>query len=315
MIKEILKILPRLDSSDLNKMERTLTKRFGNVAKKFGKGVGASLLGGGVLGAAMGLLDKMLNPLKETQEAIDRSLQGADDVVTNAKQFNTTPGKMLKLVQLAESKGLDKEALYTMISKFQNTIAEAEADPKKSTSVRKFVGQTDTAEAFFGFAQALQKMERNQQLLAQQEVFGEKAVLKMASFLDTKFDEQVKLLKLRPSEQYTKDLTNMAGLNDLTNAKKAAMNAEDVLKKGALLNESIVKSRARRDQQELSRENARIASYHALALMQETSAKMLEVIEKGFMELAKTAANSTALVGFVNKFSASRLFRSMGGGE
>src|SRR5687767_8200002 len=107
MFSEILKIIPQLDSGDLAKLESSLSGRFTRIAKKFGKGLGSILTGGGIAGLALGLIDKLLNPLKDVQEAIDRSLKDSDDLVTNAKQFDTTAGKLAKLVALGKSTGLE----------------------------------------------------------------------------------------------------------------------------------------------------------------------------------------------------------------
>src|SRR4051812_39877327 len=136
VFKEILQIIPRLSSSDLASMDATLSRRFSNIAKKFGKGLLATLTGGGIAGIGLGLIDKLLNPLKETQDAIDRTLKQGDDIVTYAKQFGTTSGKLYRLMQIAKSTGLDEGSFFMLLEKFQATVAEAAADPKKQTSVR-----------------------------------------------------------------------------------------------------------------------------------------------------------------------------------
>src|SRR4051812_42229231 len=101
MFTEILRIRPQLDNSDMNNMERTLTSRFGRVAKKFSAGLKAAV----ILGAGAALLEKVLNPLNETREAIDRTLNKSSDLTTSAKQFGSTPGELLRLQGLAGAKG------------------------------------------------------------------------------------------------------------------------------------------------------------------------------------------------------------------
>lgn len=318
MFKEILKIIPMLENKDLNQMERNLGSRFTKIAKKFGKGLVGALAGGGIAGLAIGLIDKLLNPLKETQDAIDRVLKQGDDIVTNAKQFGTTAGKLFKLQALAKSTGLDPESLFMLVNKFQNAVAEAKADPTKQTSVRKFVGQTDTAEAFFGFIQALQKMDKSQQLLVQQEVFGEKQTLKMADFLQTNFASQLQILKARPSEQYTPGLEKLGTLNDVKDALEARRELEDVLKKSNLINPQMVMSQNARAQLELDRENTRIGSYKALASVDLGVSKITAIIEKGALDLIKVAEKASSLNDLVMKLSVSRVFKGIlgsGGGN
>ena len=110
-LKKFFRIVPKLSPGDLSSMGGALTTRFGKIAKKFGKGLLEVITGGGVAGLALGIIDKLLNPLKETQDAIDRMLVQGNDIVTNAKQFGTTAGKLARLQALGKSVGLDPESL------------------------------------------------------------------------------------------------------------------------------------------------------------------------------------------------------------
>lgn len=314
MFSEILKLIPKIDGGDLSKMERLLNGRFGKIAKKFGKGLVASLAGGGIAGIALGFIDKLLNPLKETQEAIDKVLKHGDDVVTNAKQFNTTAGKLFKLQALGKATGLDPESLSMLINKFQTAVAEATADKTKQTSVRKFVGEKDTVEAFFNFIQSLQKMDKNQQLLVQQEVFGEKQVLKMADFLQSDFSKLTKLLGNKPAEKFTPGLEKLADLNDLKDALEARREMDDTLTKSRLITSGMVTSQDRAERLNLEKENARIASYQSLATINETSNKILGIVEQGFLKLADILTKLTGLTDAIKKFSVSRTIRGIFGG-
>src|SRR5690606_31986576 len=120
---EILKIIPKIDAKDLKAMENTLSARFKKIAKGFGKGLASVIKGGGIAGIGLALIDKVLNPLKEVQDAIERTLKANDDVATNAKQFETTAGKLSKLIALGQATGLESEDLYKLISKFQGSVA------------------------------------------------------------------------------------------------------------------------------------------------------------------------------------------------
>lgn len=318
MFSEILKIIPKLETKDLAQMERTLNSRFARVAKTFAKGIGNALKGGGIAGIALGLIDKLLNPLKETQEAMDRILKSSDDIVTNAKQFNTSSGRLFKLVQLAKSTGLDQDNLFTLITKFQTAVAEAKQDPKKVTSVRNFTDNKDTAEGFFEFIQALQRMEKSQQLLVQQEVFGEKQILKMADFLQTDFGSQTKLIGAKAGDSYSSSLEKLGGLNDLQDALTAKRELNDTVKKAGIMNEGMIRSRDRAEQILLDQENARIRSYQNLQAISDTTTKIMGLIEQGLNQLGKfinfltPAVNK--LVDAIGKLSTSRIFRGIFGG-
>lgn len=311
MFKEIIKFIPKLDQSDLAKMDRQLSTRFAKVAKKFGKGLAGILAGGAVLGAITTIVDKLINPLKAVDDALNATISRADDTVTNAKQFESSAGKLFKLEKFGEAAGLDREALSMLINKFANTVAEAKADPNKDTSVRKYVGQPDMVEGFFNFIQALQKMEKSQQLLVQQEVFGEKQILKMSDFLNSDFAQLSKQLKLRPAADYDAALGKQANQNDLKDILEARRTAEDTYKKAQIITNKMIEAQARRAERELQEENRRIQSYHSLAMVQEASAKILNLIEQGFLELADAAQDLGTIRNFIQKFSGSRVVKGI----
>lgn len=311
MFKETLLIQPKLDPSDLNRMERSLSSRFGNVAKKFGKGLVSALTGGGIAGLAIGLIDKILNPLKETQEAIDKVLKQGDDIVTNAKQFGTTAGKLFRLQQLAKSTGLDESSLNTLLTKFQGAVAEATADPNKQTSVRQFVGQADTADAFFEFMQGLQKLDKTQQVLVQQEVFGEKQILKMADFLQTDFGWQQKLLGGPASDTMTKPLERLARMNDFKDVLQANREMTDLVKKSKIINADMVRSQDARAKLDLERENKQIKSYNDLAAISNASNEILNLVKEGTLGLTSMLVKVTDLSNNIRKLMDSRAVKGM----
>lgn len=311
MFKEILKIIPTLENQDLNNMERKLQGRFTKIAKKFGKGLVGALAGGGIAGLALGLIDKLLNPLKEVQEAIDKTLKQGDDIVTNAKQFNTSSGKLFKLQQLAASTGLDGDSLFMLMNKFQTSVAEAQAKPNDPSAVKNYVGEKDTADAFFNFIQSLQKMDKNKQLLVQSEVFGEKQILKMADFLQTDFKAQAKLIGAKSASEYTPGLEKLGAMNDLKDALEAKRTLEDTQAKSKLINEAMIRSQDERAKIELDRENQRIASYQSLATISEASNKIAGAVEKGLLMLTDLITKVTDLTGMVKKFSTAPMFRGI----
>lgn len=311
MFKEILYIIPKLSASALNEMDRALSSRFAKVAKKFGKGLASSLMGGGIAGAALGIIDKILNPLKETQEAIDRTLRSSDDAVTNAKQFNTTPGKLFRLQQIAKSTGLDEGSLDVLIQKFQASVAEAQADPKKVTSVRNFVDQKDTATGFFEFIQALQKMEKGQQILVQQEVFGEKQILRMADFLQTDFAAQSKLIGGPTSEQLNPRLQKLGDLNDLKDVLEARRTLSDTMVKGKVINEGMIRAQDRAEKLTLERENKQIQSYQDLANISNAAEQITNLVKDGVLGLTGLVVKVTDLANNVKKLTESRAVKGI----
>lgn len=313
MLKQILQIVPTLSSGDLNNMEKALNGRFTKIAKRFGKGLVGALTGGGIAGLALGVIDKLLNPLKEVQESIDRVLHQGDDIVTNAKQFGTTAGKLFKLQQIGKATGLDADSLNNLIVKFQGAVAEATANPTKQTSVRQFVGEKDTAESFFQFIQALQKLDGTQQTLVQQEVFGEKQILKMADFLRSDFGEILKTSGLDKvqSGTLTQAAEKAGSLNDLQDTLRAGQEAKDFVAKSNLLNEDIVRQRSASEQLNLDRENQRIAQFDSLVKISDASTQITALAEQGLTAVATIVTKLTGITDTISKFTGSRLLKGI----
>lgn len=242
MFSEILKINPKLDNTDLNKMESQLSGRFGKIAKKFGSGLKTALSIGGIASIGLALIEKVLNPLKEIQDQIEKTLHRADDLKTNAEQFGTTSGNLFKLQTLAQAHDVAPDQLNLLIGKFQVAVAQALADPSKQTSVRNFAFQgADTAESFFQFIQAVNKLPKEQQTLAQAEVFGEKQMFKAAEFFNEKdFTSLSRKIGLAPSETYTKKIDRAAELSYTDKILKANLAVKDLIQSADKISEKQV---------------------------------------------------------------------------
>lgn len=314
MFKEILKVIPQISASDLNKMDQQLRRRFTNLAKSFGKSLVNILKGGGVAGIALALIDKLLNPLKETQDAIDRVLKQGDDLVTNAKQFGTTAGRLAKLQALGQSTGLDADSLNMLLAKFQTSLAEATADPTKQTSVRQFVGSTDTAEAFYQFIQSLQAMTKEQQILVQQEVFGEKQILKMADFLQSDFAELSKAFDQFDVNKLDAAANKLGNLSDLSDTLGAKRGLQDLLAKGGVVNQGMIQTFDKNAQLEQQRETERIRSYQTQALISQGVTKVGTLLEQGLLTLAEMATSLKGVKETIDKIPGSRFFKGLFGG-
>lgn len=281
MFKEILQITPKVSPGDLNNMERSLQGRFTRIAKKFGSGLVSSLKGGGIAGAALGFIDKLLNPLKETQDAMEKMLKQSDDLVANAKQFGTTEGALARLQAIAGSTGLDSDTLNMLLIKFQTAVAEAAADPKKQTSVRNFAGEKDMAQGFFRFIQSLQKMpDPNKRSLVQQEIFGEKLIGRMADFVGSDFAEVVAKLGGPSAEQLTPSIRKLGDLNDTQDTNRARNNLTDLINKGKLINEEMIAGIDRREKFELQSQNINLKNFENLTKIANLSDQMMFMLSQ-----------------------------------
>lgn len=284
MLTEVLKIQPRLDDKELNQMERSLGSRFSRIAKGFGRGL--KLASVAALGAAV--LDKLINPLQEVKAAIDKTLGKADDIVTNAKQFNTSTENLLKIRALGNVRGISNENIDQLLTKFQGAVAQAKLNPNDpaNSAVVNYVNEKDTALAFYNFITQLQKMDKSQQVLVQQQVFGEKQVLKMAEFLqDVGFKESAASLAKVDFKKAAEATEKLGALADKNEANKTVRELNDLANKASVIGASTVSNLNRSEINALTRENGRIGRSAQSFTAEERMADIQENLEKLTNEL------------------------------
>lgn len=285
MLTEILKIQTRLDELEANQMEKKLNTRFNRIAKGFGRGLKLASIA--ALGAAV--LDKLINPLNEVKAAIDKTLGKADDIVTNAKQFNTSTENLLKIRSLGNVRGLSNENIDMLLTKFQGAVAQAKLNPQdaSNSAVRNYVNEKDTGKAFYNFITELQKMDKDQQVLVQQQVFGEKQVLKMAEFLqDVGFKESADALKKVDFAKAAAASESLAKLADQNEANKTVRELNDLSGKAKVIGSSTISNLNKSEINALGRENNRIGRSAQAFTAEERMADIQENVEKLVNEMA-----------------------------
>lgn len=300
MLKEILNIIPKVSSGDLSKMEKSLSTRFGNIGKTFGKGIVGALAFGGALGVGAGmvtgLLERILAPIKEVQDAVNRTVNHADDVVTNAIQFGTTAGKLARLQALGQAHGLDAGAMSMLLNKFQTAVAQAGADPSKPSAVRQFVGQKDMVDAFLVFLQNRQKLGQEEKTLVDLDVFGEKQILKAADLFQAKIAEELAALGGPSSDKLTKDLNKLGNLGDLLMLNRARMALNDISTKAGKIGPGTIGLMSQSEQLGLNKENRNIGSAASLLKISNTMDGISNFIQDKLLSLVDMAVKGAPSV-------------------
>jgi hypothetical protein len=283
MFSEVLKIIPKLDNSQAANMERSLNSRFKNVSKKFGGALKIAAVAG--LGSAF--VSQILNPLNDVKATIKATLTKADDIVTYATQFNTTPEKLAKLQSFASLKGLESDNLYMLLNKFQGAVAQTKADPTKPSAVRNYTNIPDTADAFFEFIQALQKMAPNEQNIVQQSVFGEKQILKMSEFLQSNFKESNSALAKVNFKNLGVALQSLESVESLQKREEVINGLNDLIQKSLVINSGTVQSESLADRLKNARENKQIADFDRMTELNNQIEEMKEMLRNASTTILK----------------------------
>lgn len=313
MFDQILVIMPQVDPSALAKAERTMNTRFSKIAKRFGDGLKAALTGGGITGLALGLIDKILNPLKETQEAIDKVLSRSNDLKTLAEQFNTTTGNVFRIQQLAKAKGVDDQTLQMLIQKFQVAVAEAIADPTKDTSVRNFaVKGQDTAEAFFQFIQSMQKLSKDDQVRVQQDIFGERVVGRALEFFNEKdFGKLASALNLKSSSVYTPLIEKGSKANDIEEILSTGRDSDYFLQGLQKIRPSMLEKRDVDERERNQRELNKFDFYGSMVQMDLNVQKITAQLEQLTLNVGKGVTSLAGLQNVLLKIPGAKLMRGI----
>jgi len=315
LTKAILYIIPDLDAGALNKMERTLSSKFTRIARKFGSGLKNSvvnMIGGGLKGIAMGLgmglFEKMVNPLKEAEEAINGLLDQSDDIVTNATQFETTAGKMFKLQQLAASTGVDDDTLRMMLSKFQVSMAEARTGGDQTLA--QFTDDKDLIDAFYKFQLSMREMPKDMQVLFQSKIFGERLVGRAYEFFQTDLAAREKEVGARESEFYNRPISKAGGLEDLRGINTARRNLQYLPENMDKINKEMLRNMDLGERKKLIAQGKDIEGYNDIKIAANAIAEINEKI-KGLANQVFTLL--PRIVELLEKVAGSRVVKGLGG--
>lgn len=256
MFSEVVKLIPQLDKGALSSFFSGLNKRFADCAKKFGQGMKSALKLSPFAAIGAAIVAKLLNPLQKAEEILDRVLHQGGDAKARADELGSDPGKLLRLEAVAQSRGVDQSTLHTLLTKFEGALSKErelvrapqelqkkldtlpEDDPQRKVleaqlkqaqlaaatpgTLRNFIGEKDTADAFFKFIQNLQGVEESRRVAVQSEVFGERIRGRASRLFNATPEEFAALLSKLPStEVLNKATENTATLEEYKNTLSA----------------------------------------------------------------------------------------------
>jgi hypothetical protein len=190
MASTFLKVQPVLDTTQAQKLENDLNRRFTRVAKNFSTGLekasdalhkglefGLKALAGG------GLLAVLINPLDNVLTRIDNVLKTADDIGTVAKDLNVDPAALQNLQNTFKVYGVSNDEFLQLLNKFSTQLGLAKTGQNDTLSQ---FSQMGTLEAFNKALQAIKEIKDPAQRAAmEQAVLGRSATGGLREIINT----------------------------------------------------------------------------------------------------------------------------------
>ena len=297
----IMNVKPTISPSEGRKLENDLNSRFSRVAKKFGgaiksstksifKGIGAGIattLGIGLAGIVAAIT---ANPINELNQAIDKALGKADNLATRAGQIGTSSGKLVQIQAVAESAGVQNFDM--IISRFQTELQKSRTG--ESDLLKEFAGEKDTLEAFMKVIGSIKQLKPAEQNLMISKIFGERANLQLAEFMQTD------LIKRRQQifgdineEQLNVAINDLASKEDLQAILKQKTGIEDLINKSRSISEGTIKMQQQYEKSRLAVENKQMGGYGDFAklaiLQQEIKGVLVDMQTKLIPAVVSTA--------------------------
>lgn len=317
MFTEVLRLKPILDPASTATMERNLNSRFSRVAKRFGTGI-KSLMRGAIFGVSLALLNKLLNPLNDLEEKVKRIIGQGDDIRDLADKFNTSPGNLKRLQDVAASLGLEPEKLNEMLDHFAKAIDDAtkplkigEERSSQAIAVQNFAGEKDLAEGFFSFIQQLKGLDAKQRQLVEKEVFGDELFGAKRRFVEADFAKQFAAIGNPSTQRLTQDINRLADLALLQKTIQTRNETRDMSLAANQMNAQMIRDMEESARKRSERDTKQLQSFSDL----EKAAQGIEVIKQGLVDLSAVVTKGAGylgdLLGKFQKLESSKLLRGI----
>jgi hypothetical protein len=305
---EIVKIKPVLEHSAVQAMEKTLNQRFKNVAGKFGRGLSGAFRTGFkflIGGAALGYLMKILNPIRETNDAINETLNNADSIDTQSKQFGTTSGKLARTMAVTGAVGLTQDETIQAILRMQEKIGLARTGEDKT--LEKFVDIKDSVVAFKEVIKSLREMtDKEKMLVMAGDIFGGRAAIsgKFSELFQTDIEAMEKRMRLPGEGEITSSMTRLASIEEFKRVGEGKQALTDLLNKSREITKETIRKQLEAKRLDDERTTSQIKGYKAMADMDNNIKEIMNVVrEKGLPWMETVSENFVKTLGLVEAIS------------
>jgi hypothetical protein len=340
MFTEILRIKPQLDSGAAVKMEQSLGARFRRISHNFRQGLRLAIKGS-VIGLSLALLTRFLNPLEKVEEKIRKLLDDAKGQRDLADEYDTTPGKLRALQNVAGSIGVTPDTLKDLMGKYAKAIEKAKdelRDPNAEVSnstraVKNYVNDKDLAESFLQFIQNLKSIGQAPKGVGQiqtREGVRERTPAETREAIEKAvFDAELKgqakrlvdanytqVLKNPPatSAQLDKAYSNLTAREQQDRNLAINRDTLDLLRSSKKVTPGVVEAIADKAQRDIDKQNVDFNNFKSLKRAQEAVDIIGIGIESLQQMVLEIVTDLTELVTFTKTVKASRLFRGILGG-
>jgi hypothetical protein len=321
MFNEVLKITTKLDDKDTAKLEKNLNNRFGRVSKKFGAGL-KNVMKGTFIFAALGLVTKLLDPLKEVEERIKRLIEGGSDIRDLAERFGTSTGKIATIQAVSESMGVTPEKLEELMDKYADAIEQGKKEieqgidvdeQSKTTKILKdYLNDTDLAESFIGFLKAVSGTSGADRATIENEVFGGTQKGAARRFIESDFDEQRRKFGGASVDTLSKANDNLAARADQDRISDVKRRQRETIQASGMISPSIIQGlnaaadrKQAEDMKELSQTSSMLKAQAGIDTMVETLTSIMGLMRNALGFIGE-------IHGFIKKMATSTFGKFFG---
>jgi gas vesicle protein len=285
--KYTIKVQPKVDNSDAQKMEHDLSRRFLNVSKKFGHGLnnalkssakfGANALKGGLIGVAVAAAGALLtNPFEKVNEDINQISEGWDNIATRAGQYGVSIAKLRRAEEVFGAFGI--KDLDTILARFETFREKARTGEDKS--LQNYIQPNqDTIDALVDFSTNLRAMAPDQRNAASGQIFGEKFGNKIAEVLQEDLIRKSKQFNRYTAEQINRVGSQVAAAEEVQATNRQKLRTQELMQKGSMITKGTMKTQNEYERQKLAVELKQLSQYEIYAEQKILQEKALVAFE------------------------------------
>lgn len=311
MLSQVVKIVPKVGRSDLQKVERNFNRSFKRVSKTFGKGL---KIAGALAAFQIGgdLARRLTEPLDKVDEKIKSLLGQGKTYDELADQLGTSTGTIRTIEDTAKLQGVDQDQIRSMMQSFFDSVRTAQQEIRDKNikesdysdvtkAMRNYVDRDDLGKAFISFLGDLRSVGRGAiakdaqgnailndnpieaRRYYERMILGGEQYGASRRFIESDFSAQSARLGNTRESAFNRAQENLMKQLSKQNELQTKNERSDFLIAGGRVNGDMIESIEKRRAEQERRVTGDMANYENISAMKET----VDSIHKGIDDVVK----------------------------